>query len=376
SCDNKEITTHTSFTNEIHFTLHRTNHGLQPIMPRSTGCCRQAIPAKSKRHYNKQMSSVLPSLKTPFCQSIYDFTKMLIGTEYTRNDTPVLCTTLNKSVLDDRIVFLQAITLASSPDLVGKKQSISTNYRLFFQKDLERLNLRTASFDWISPASSAWNETLHWTYASAQGAFSAYPINPEHETPETILGAPGGWFNGQREIVRKGMTKTELEKTKLAKKKCKRRSIACTLATHQTTSMKSLIGDNSPCVVPFEESRCHSDTEDLPNGATAKLKLSWRSAVFAALSEMADWRTVEQSRQEAGRCFSSSQLLKTRCSAAMREEEDTMVPMNLPLDCYDDGFLKSLSDQQARRELTNKPPCGLVEIYFQLVQKRPSDATM
>ncbi|KAI9611192.1 hypothetical protein KEM48_004664 [Puccinia striiformis f. sp. tritici PST-130] len=129
-------------------------------MPRSTGCCRQAIPAKSKRHYNKQMSSVLPSLKTPFCQSIYDFTKMLIGTEYTRNDTPVLCTTLNKSVLDDRIVFLQAITLASSPDLVGKKQSISTNYRLFFQKDLERLNLRTASFDWISPASSAWNETL------------------------------------------------------------------------------------------------------------------------------------------------------------------------------------------------------------------------
>ncbi|KAI9605675.1 hypothetical protein H4Q26_004040 [Puccinia striiformis f. sp. tritici PST-130] len=126
-------------------------------MPRSTGCCRQAIPAKSKRHYNKQMSSVLPSLKTPFCQSIYDFTKMLIGTEYTRNDTPVLCTTLNKSVLDDRI------------------------------KDLERLNLRTASFDWISPASSAWNETLvrliskHWTYASAQGAFSAYPIDPEHE---------------------------------------------------------------------------------------------------------------------------------------------------------------------------------------------------
>ncbi|POW17589.1 hypothetical protein PSTT_00305 [Puccinia striiformis] len=322
-------------------------------MPRSTGCCRQAIPAKSKRHYNKQMSSVLPSLKTPFCQSIYDFTKMLIGTEYTRNDTPVLCTTLNKSVLDDRIVFLQAITLASSPDLVGKKQT-----------------------------SSAWNETLvrliskHWTYASAQGAFSAYPINPEHETPETILGAPGGWFNGQREIVRKGMTKTELEKTKLAKKKCKRRSIACTLATHQTTSMKSLIGDNSPCVVPFEESRCHSDTEDLPNGATAKLKLSWRSAVFAALSEMADWRTVERSRQEAGRCFSSSQLLKTRCSAAMREEEDTMVPMNLPLDCYDDGFLKSLSDQQARHELTNKPPCGLVEIYFQLVQKRPSDATM
>ncbi|OAV86293.1 hypothetical protein PTTG_29979 [Puccinia triticina 1-1 BBBD Race 1] len=204
----------------------------------------------------------------------------------------------------------------------------------------------------------------HWTYASTQGAFSKYPIDPAHETPFNISGVITRWFNGKRERVRKEKNPEDAERVKLLRKKSRWRS---NLASHRTSSMKSLSGDNSTICAPFEESRCHSDTEDLPSGEQVKLKLPWRSAVFSSLCKLADGKTTERLRQETGRKFSTSQLFETRRRAAIRTEENAMVPMNLPLDCYDDRFLNSLSDQ-AKRELTNKPACGLLELHFQLTQ--------
>ncbi|WAR57085.1 hypothetical protein PtB15_8B130 [Puccinia triticina] len=189
-----------------------------------------AIPSNSSRYYNKQMSGVLPSFNLPFCQSIYDFIKMLIGIDYTRSSTSQLFVPVDKHILEDRSVFIEPITFPTSPVYAGKKNSISTHYRLLFMKDLERLNLHNFSFDWTSPASSTCNNIMiqliskHWTYASTQGAFSKYPIDPAHETPFNISGVITRWFNGKRERVRKEKNPEDAERVKLLRKKSRWRS--------------------------------------------------------------------------------------------------------------------------------------------------------
>ncbi|KAA1109026.1 hypothetical protein PGT21_031545 [Puccinia graminis f. sp. tritici] len=210
----------------------------------------------------------------------------------------------------------------------------------------------------------------HWIYANTQGAFSDYAIDPQDEKPVKILGVITRWLIGKKSFLARERTQVDLERMKLSKQKGRWRS---SLSSHRTTSIKSLVAGEFPsCFSAFEESRCHSDTETIPSGKLFKLKLPWRSAIFAALCKIADRKTIERLRQQAGRHFSPSQLFETKRCEATTTEEQALVPMNLPVDCYDDEFLNSLS-QQARRELTNKPSCGLANIYFQLTQGIPNN---
>ncbi|KAH9441714.1 hypothetical protein Pst134EA_032533 [Puccinia striiformis f. sp. tritici] len=179
----------------------------------------------------------------------------------------------------------------------------------------------------------------HWTHAHSQEAFSAYPIDPKHETPTTVIGVITRWFNGRRDLIRKGRTKAEIEKEKLARKRA---------------------GNGQ---------MCHSDTEDCPDGKRLKVQIPWRSSTFAALCMLADTKTVERLRQETGRNFQSGQLFEIGRHRSDKVEELEMVPMNLPLDCYDTAYFDSLT-KQGRRELTTTPPCGLAEIHFQMMKSR------
>ncbi|KNZ48737.1 hypothetical protein VP01_544g10 [Puccinia sorghi] len=260
----------------------------------------------------------------------------------------------------------------AKPVYTGKKKSISAHYGLIFLKDLERLNLQHRTFDWTSPASANHNEIMiqligkHWTYAKSDGAFAAYPIDPEDVTPEKLTGVITRWFIGTPEAVMKSKTVDDLDKQKLSQKKGRWRA---KLASHHTESIRSLVGESSPCVEPFNLSRCHSDTEDYPGGRQGRLKLRWRSATFTSLCELADNRSIQRIRQESGRHFSAGQLFETKRRPTDKIEENAMVPMNLPLDCYDEGYLNSLS-KQARRELTTKAPCGLAEAYFKIKRQQ------
>ncbi|KAH9455579.1 hypothetical protein Pst134EA_023038 [Puccinia striiformis f. sp. tritici] len=341
-------------------------------MPRSTNYRRQGEPSKSTRQHNKQMAAFLPKSDAPLCQSIYDFIKMVVAVNITCLNPPVSSLKLDATLVNDRRVFVDRIALPTEPDYQGKKKSISTNYAVIFSKDLDCLNLQYRSFDWTSPASSNWNEMMiqliskHWTHAHSQEAFSAYPIDPKHETPTTVIGVITRWFNGRRDLIRKGRTKAEIKKEKLARKKSRQRS---NLAFNRTKSIKNVVGANSPCLKAFDESRCHSDTEDCPDGKRLKVQIPWRSSTFAALCMLADTKTVERLRQETGRNFQSGQLFEIGRHRSDKVEELEMVPMNLPLDCYDTAYFDSLTEQ-GRRELTTTPPCGLAEIHFQMMKSR------
>jgi hypothetical protein len=70
----------------------------------------------------------------------------------------------------------------------------------------------------------------HWTYANSQGAFSSYPINPEHDKPAKLTGVIVRWFNGRRDKIKRGKTNDELQKERLTKKKGRRRSNVCLLS--------------------------------------------------------------------------------------------------------------------------------------------------
>ncbi|POW12828.1 hypothetical protein PSHT_07964 [Puccinia striiformis] len=106
-------------------------------MPRSKTYRREGIPSDSSRQYNKQMSKFLPKFDTPFCQSIYDFIKMLIVIENRPNPNyPVITFMINKDSLDDRSVFFDPNALLEVVGYAGKKKSIPTNYKLLFLKHL------------------------------------------------------------------------------------------------------------------------------------------------------------------------------------------------------------------------------------------------
>ncbi|KNE96850.1 hypothetical protein PSTG_09833 [Puccinia striiformis f. sp. tritici PST-78] len=182
----------------------------------------------------------------------------------------------------------------------------------------------------------------HWTYANSTGAFSTYPIDPKDETAEKLTGVITRWFIGRRCIIKKGKSEVQVAKEKLLHKKGRWRS---NLVARQTTSIKSLVGSNAPLVQIFEESGCHSDTEESSSGKMLQLKLPWQTDVFIKLCELADSRTAEQIHQEAGHHFPDSKLFEKKRRNTDKIEKGAMVPMDLPLDCYNTKFLDTLSEQ-------------------------------
>ncbi|KAH9459622.1 hypothetical protein Pst134EA_019762 [Puccinia striiformis f. sp. tritici] len=170
----------------------------------------------------------------------------------------------------------------------------------------------------------------------------------------------------KKRLNKKRSNQSRNRKREVSKKKSRQRS---NLASNRTKSIKNVVGANSPCLKAFDESRCHSDTEDCPDGKRLKVQIPWRSSTFAALCMLADTKTVERLRQETGRNFQSGQLFEIGRHRSDKVEELEMVPMNLPLDCYDTAYFDSLT-KQGRRELTTTPPCGLAEIHFQMMKSR------
>ncbi|OAV88057.1 hypothetical protein PTTG_12271 [Puccinia triticina 1-1 BBBD Race 1] len=323
--------------------------------------------SKSLRAQNKQISAQLPSPNSAFCQSVYDFIKIIIG-DQGDGTVPVDQKAISESIetrrLHNQTTFLVEIPSSYKPEYAGKKKSILTKYKWVFLHNLKEFNISHSNFDYTQPASSTWNSLIitllckHWTYAETQNAFSAYAIDLDDMDPTKLSGVITRWFNGKKALF------AQKKQIDPAKKNAWRRSWYArnVLVKRRVRALKSL-GIPAECCEAFEEPLCHSDTEELADNTLQKLKLPWRSAVLADLCAVADRATF----QATCPAKADHRLLETRRRPAQSINEKAKVPMNLPRDAYDTEFLKSLSEPE-QRELTKKPPSGLTNFYFQLTQ--------
>ncbi|OAV87962.1 hypothetical protein PTTG_29214 [Puccinia triticina 1-1 BBBD Race 1] len=326
--------------------------------------------SRSIRVHNKQMSAWLPSSNSAFCQSVYDFIKLLINNELSisvPDDQLSTAQALRKDQLKDQTSFLNCDLSSYKPECAGKKKSISTKYKVIFLYDLKQVNLTHNNFDYTQDAICNWNTTFiellckHWTYAESQNAFSAYPINVDDIDLEKLYGVILRWFNGKK--VRFSQKKhLDPAKTRNQRRNWQTRTV---LMNRRVASLK-LLGISAECCKPFEEPFCHSDTEELEDATLRKVNLPWRSPALAALCNAADKMTLQRT------CPAKidRRLLETRRLPATKSLKQAKVPMNLPGDSYDPEFMKSLSEHE-QKDLTRTPPSGLAEFYCKIVRDHP-----
>ncbi|KNZ48739.1 uncharacterized protein VP01_544g12 [Puccinia sorghi] len=92
-------------------------------MPRSTVYRREGIPSNSSRQYNKQMPSLLPSFDSPFCQSIYDFLKLVAIRGQPSSNQPISSPHVDSISLNDTRVFLDPIPLPPEPVIISSPRT-------------------------------------------------------------------------------------------------------------------------------------------------------------------------------------------------------------------------------------------------------------
>ncbi|EFP93527.2 hypothetical protein PGT21_019844 [Puccinia graminis f. sp. tritici] len=334
-------------------------------------------PSTSIRVRNKQVSAKLPDSNSAFCQSVYDFVKLLIDNELPRSlldrQKEITRGQGRHSPDNNTAIFTTFDSQTYEPKYSGKKKAISTKYKLIFLDDLNQFHLTYNNFDYTQDISDSWNTFFinrvckHWINAESQDAFSSYGISTADFSPENLYGVISRWFDGKRAEIQK-KTPIDPRKKNLWRKSWYARNA---LKKRRVSSLNSL-GISAECCEPFEEPLCHSDSEELPDKTVLKVGLQWRSPVFAALCEVADRVTVGATCPASIRSSAPNRrLIETRRRPAQRMNIEAKVPMNLVSDAYCAKFLKSLPEPE-QKALTNKPPSGLAEFYFKLTREHPN----
>lgn len=90
-----------------------------------------------------------------------------------------------------------------TPEKLPPRQKPSWHdHKQLFLCDLEKSGIPRATLDWQRSPTSPWNSTLltfavkHWERANIEGAFSHYPINPEHHGNLVCLAVFERWLRG------------------------------------------------------------------------------------------------------------------------------------------------------------------------------------
>jgi hypothetical protein len=188
---------------------------------------------------NKQLAKVLPSSNSPFSQSVYDFTKMLlkkVNPNAPWPDSPTCDQVLSflsitnwQPLINSSDIFACFAHLSQPSELFGKKKSIPSYYQNIFLEDLNIVHIPHCSFNWKEKSNSPWNKAFfemilkHWMYTKSQGAFSAYPIDLSNKDPSKLSGVLIQWFNGRRaQILAKKTSPADF-----ALRTCQRNKVCC-----------------------------------------------------------------------------------------------------------------------------------------------------
>ncbi|KAG0143547.1 hypothetical protein CROQUDRAFT_48650, partial [Cronartium quercuum f. sp. fusiforme G11] len=167
----------------------------------------------SVKKQNKMVSEWLPDHNTPYCESVTDVIKYLIG--WINKETPYPCSPtlveisklpqeLPSVILDDTQIFQSKLEpeaiLETNTKLPPRQKASWFQHRQLFLHELASFGISSATLDWKCSPESPWNSVIlacvakHYEWAKSRGAFSMYPINIEHTGKLMCLGTLERWL--------------------------------------------------------------------------------------------------------------------------------------------------------------------------------------
>ncbi|KAA1102492.1 hypothetical protein PGT21_000722 [Puccinia graminis f. sp. tritici] len=325
-------------------------------MPKASTYRQDGKIPQSNRTRNTQLDAKLPSSRTPVCQALYDFLRLLLGINGSTDlgppsPSPEILAQFDgdrwsKEVFDESLVILGLQKESATPGeplLFGKKKTLSVYHRTTFLQHLEK----------------------HWDHARFAGAFLAYPMDPRAAgDPPTMRAIITRWFNGRREKILKEERRPGSAKAQaiLVQKSQWRRK-----AKHRTDTLKKLkVPEKFEQI--FEDPLCNSDTEKQADGTLVKVPLKFRSNVATSLAAKVDQLTIRRKQEDNRKAFGPAQLLETsrqHTRGNHQLDRAEKVPRGLAEDFYDGEFFKGLGNQ-AQYEMCTQPRLGLSDLLLEL----------
>ncbi|EGG10247.1 uncharacterized protein MELLADRAFT_60695 [Melampsora larici-populina 98AG31] len=196
----------------------------------------------SIKKQNRQVSKWIPDHNTPYCRSVTDFVKYLLGrtglTPYPSGPTLVEISKLprltSSEIIEDTSIFqthldTEPITVSDIKLLPRQKASWSQYRQLFFH-ELANYGILRATLDWKEPPESPWNSIIlacvakHYNWGLNRGVFSLYPINPRHHGNVMCLGTLERWLRGHTDEITRARKNPHI--SSIQKKSARRSSVS------------------------------------------------------------------------------------------------------------------------------------------------------
>ncbi|CAH7687615.1 hypothetical protein PPACK8108_LOCUS22426 [Phakopsora pachyrhizi] len=280
----------------------------------------------STRHLNSHLSALgTPSSNSAFSQSIFDFTKIVLGFDLIQpglpNSPPIVQTTnyIHRSVdvLNNTSIFNNfRISLLQNRDSLqecaGKRNCIPVVVCEWFVADIKETQVTHISFAWELKPDSGFNSWFskmilkHWDFAKSQGFFTKYLFAPSHNTMANAEKVIFRWLVGRQNILNKTRLNSNWQMRAFSNQKKSR--IGRQLVEH--------------CV----DTCLHYS---LPEEITTIFETT-----------LLDQLTIERLVAEKGRSrVRSMNLLELRREGVVANLKDANIPLGLPCNCYKPEFM-------------------------------------
>ncbi|CAH7689123.1 hypothetical protein PPACK8108_LOCUS24194 [Phakopsora pachyrhizi] len=315
----------------------------------------------STRHLNSHLSTLgTPSSNSAFSQSIFDFTKIVLGFDLIQpgfpSSPPVVQTTnyIHRSdeVLNNTSIFNKfRISVLQNQDSLqecaGKRKCIPVVVREWFAADIEKTQVTHISFAWDEKPDSSFNSWFskmilkHWDFAKSQGFFTKYLFAPSHDTMANAAKVIFRWLVGRQNILKKTRVNSNWQMSASSNQKKSR--IRRQLVEHCVdTCLHYSLPEEVTKI--FETTLCTSDTEIDDEGNLTRVDVNWRSNELGDLAHRMDQLTIERLVAEKGRSrVRSMNLLELRRKGVVANLKDANIPLGLPCNCYKPEFMASQS---------------------------------